>query len=89
MVCQDPNLFGRLQVYRVINPGSDAPSISSAFNIDVPTTYCSDGDPTQLIPFLGNTYAELGVISPIDDRFKMAHVRNKQLFYNSKYYSRS
>ena len=33
-----------------------------------------------MIPFLGNLYGSLGAIGAIDDRLKMAHIRNKQLF---------
>ena len=38
-ITQDPLLFGRLVLYRVINPGSANPTLSPGIPIDVPTTY--------------------------------------------------
>lgn len=78
-ICTDPNYFGRLNLFRVTNQSSNNPSISAAIPIDVPTTY-SLGAPNTLAPFKGNQYGSLGAIYPIDDRLKMAHIRNHQLF---------
>lgn len=78
-ITQDPFFFGRLVLYRVLNPCSAHPTLSAAIPIDVPTTY-SNLTPTTVVPFLGNMYGSLGAIAPLDDRLKMAHIRNKQLF---------
>ncbi len=64
---QDPLLFGKLIVYRVINPGSANPTLSAVSSIDVPTTYTITS-PTTLAPFAGNQYGILGVIGALDDR---------------------
>lgn len=76
---QDPLLWGKLIIYRVINPGSSNPTLSVASTIDVPTTYYI-ASPTTLAPFAGNQYSFLGNIGALDDRLKMAHIRNHQLY---------
>lgn len=76
---QDPVYWGKLNVYRVINPGTANPTLSAVSIIDVPTTFYVSS-PTTLAPFLGNQFDYLGIIDGIDDRLKMAHIRNHQLF---------
>lgn len=78
-VQQDPFYWGKLNVYRVVNPGTSSPTLSEVLDIDVPTTYFISS-PSTLAPFLGNQYSFLGGVNDIDDRLKMAHVRNHQLF---------
>ena len=78
-ICQDPLMWGKLLLFRVINPGSDSPTLSAAIPLDLPTTF-NLIVPQLSAPFVGNVYSFLGVIYNIDDRFKMAHIRDKQLF---------
>lgn len=74
---QNPSEFGSLLVYRVNNPGSTSPTLSSATEITVPDT----GSNLLLqVPFPGNLFDYLGELGEIDDRLVTAHIRNNQLY---------
>ena len=78
-IAQDPQFWGKLVLFRVINPGSTAPTLSPGLPLDVPQTGMLISG-TTLAPFLGNLYGELGVLALIDDRLYNAHMRDKQLY---------
>ena len=79
LIAQDPDFFGSLIFYRIINPGSTSPTISPQISLDVPATgsYISG---TTSAPFLGNLFGVLGNLGVNDDLLQMAHIRNGQLY---------
>ena len=77
---QDPTMWGRLILFRVINPGTTSPTLSPAIPIDVPTTGSGEYFPAKQIPFSGNLFGDLGKLDVLDDRPQMAHIRNGQLY---------
>lgn len=77
LIGQSPTQFGALVLYRVNNPGSTSPTLSSDIPLDVPTT----GSNLLLqVPFQGNLFGTLGELGNIDDRIIQAHIRNNQLY---------
>ena len=79
LIGQDPSFFGRLVLWRIINPGSTSPTISAGLTLDVPATGSQISGLTSA-PFLGNLYGVLGNLQVNDDRLQMAHIRNGQLY---------
>lgn len=77
-VATDPLNFGRLQFFRVINPGSTTPTLSAAIPLVVPNTSTGFAVP---INWNGNLWGPIGVLScEADDTMPHAHIRNKQLY---------
>lgn len=78
-VATDALNFGRLQFFRVINPGSTSPTISAEIPVDVLTTSTALATP---IPWAGNLWGSITVLSNdfTDDQLPHAHIRNKQLY---------
>jgi hypothetical protein len=73
----DPMLFGKLNLYRVINPGSTSPTLSPAVGINVLETSSSA---VPSVPFMGNLFGNLGVLKLSDDRIRSPIIRNGQLY---------
>ncbi len=74
----DPLLYGKLNVYRVINPGTKNPTLSPATGINVLTTSSTN---LANMPFPGNLFGDLGTLHVGDDRIMPSPViRNGQLY---------
>lgn len=77
----NPYMFGSLVFFRVLDPGSESPSITPLMPIDVLTTACADfTSPIGYPPFQGNLYGDVGLIESFDERLQMAHVINNQIY---------
>lgn len=76
-IAPDPFLFGKLNLYRVINPGTRTPTLSTAIDINVMAT---SADPLHGVPWQGNLYGDLGTLESNDDRMMTPIIRNNQLY---------
>ena len=80
-ICQDPQFFGKLQLFRIINPGSTCPTLAGPFEINVMQTFVNAFDMTTHISFPTLLYGDLGKLDINDDRLAdSSHIRNKQIY---------
>lgn len=79
-ICQATGFFGKLQLFRIVNPGSNCPSLAGPFSINVLQTYV-DADPNSNAPFPTLLYGDLGRIETLDDRLAdSSHILKKQIY---------
>ncbi len=76
-ISTDPLLYGLLNIYRVVNPGSTSPTLSPLIDLNVPATSSSA---LAQVPFAGNLFGSLGTLELSDDRIHSPVIRNGQLY---------
>lgn len=70
------NIYNKIYFYRIVNPGSDLPTLVGPIAVDVPNY----SDPSNA-PHLGNLYEERGFLQTgIFGGLMAPHVRNNQLY---------
>lgn len=69
------NVFNELVLYRIFNPGSTNPTISSPITVTVPTFAIAPNAPHK-----GNLFDGPGLIETQDPRLSNAQIRDNQLF---------
>lgn len=80
-IAQDPEFFGRLNVYRVLNAGTQAPSLAGPFVVNVLQTYSIKNNPIAYAPFAGQLYGNEGRLEYVDDRLaSSSHINKKQVY---------
>ena len=80
-ISQDPEFFGKLRLYRILNAGTQSPSIAAPIIFDVLQTFSDRSQASAYPNFLGQKYARLGRLEYIDDRLATSsHINGKQIY---------
>lgn len=80
-VANYPLLYGSLALFRVVDPGSETPSLVGPIFIDTPIAATAFLQPESGAPSKGNLYGQAGVLECIDQRLQQTtYIRNHQLF---------
>ncbi len=81
VIATDPVYFGKLRLYRVLDAGSDSPSLVGPIIFDVLQTYVKESDPIGYSPFPTNLYGNFGKLEFLDDRLAdTSHINKKQIY---------
>ncbi len=80
-ISQDPEFFGRLNIYRIVGAGTQAPTLAGPFNLNVLSTYSTKTNPVAYAPFAGQLYGNIGLLEYVDDRLaSSSHINKKQIY---------
>ena len=80
-VSQDPEFFGKLRLYRILNAGTQSPSIAPPITFDVLQTFSNRSQASAYPNFLDQKYARFGRLEYVDDRLaNSSHINGKQIY---------
>lgn len=80
-VANYPLIYGSLALFRVVDPGSDLPSLVGPIFIDTPIAATAPLQPQAGAPTKGNLYGRAGVIETVDARLQqVTYIRNHELY---------
>ncbi len=80
-IATDPVYFGKLRLYRILDAGSDSPSLVGPIIFDVMQTYAKESDPIGYSPFPTLLYGNFGKLEFLDDRLAdTSHINKKQIY---------